>query len=51
MQAAQMRRIIMAGIVGDALGVPVEFKKRDSYHMTHMRSYGTWNQPLGELVR
>jgi len=47
MQATQMRRIILAGIVGDALGVPVEFKERDSYHMTHMRSYGTWNQPLG----
>lgn len=47
MQATQIRRIIMAGIVGDAFGVPVEFKKRDSYNIEHMQAYGTWNQPLG----
>lgn len=33
--------------VGDALGVPAEFKKRDTYKITDMTGYGTHNQPLG----
>jgi len=38
---------IMGLVVGDALGVPVEFKERDTYKITDMIGYGTYNQPLG----
>lgn len=38
---------IMGLVVGDALGVPVEFKKRDAFHITDMIGYGTYNQPPG----
>ncbi|MGG1886854.1 ADP-ribosylglycohydrolase [Priestia megaterium] len=38
---------ILGGAVGDALGVPVEFKKRDSFQITAMTGYGTYNQPKG----
>jgi len=38
---------IMGVVVGDALGVPVEFKKRDTYTVTDMTGYGTYNQPPG----
>jgi len=38
---------IMGVVVGDALGVPVEFKKRDTYKVTDMIGYGTYNQPPG----
>ncbi|MFE3982470.1 MULTISPECIES: ADP-ribosylglycohydrolase family protein [unclassified Priestia] len=38
---------ILGGAVGDALGVPVEFKKRDSFRITTMTGYGTYNQPKG----
>jgi ADP-ribosylglycohydrolase len=37
-------------LVGDALGVPVEFtgrSMRDRDPVTDMRGYGTWNQPAG----
>lgn len=33
--------------VGDALGVPVEFKARDSFTVTNMLAYGSHNQPKG----
>ncbi len=33
--------------VGDALGVPVEFLARDSFHVTGMRGWGTHQQPPG----
>lgn len=36
--------------VGDALGVPVEFKSREELErlpVTGMREYGSWNQPKG----
>jgi ADP-ribosylglycohydrolase len=33
--------------VGDALGVPVEFRPRGSFHVAGMRGYGTHNQPPG----
>ncbi|RZK86886.1 MAG: ADP-ribosylglycohydrolase family protein, partial [Pedobacter sp.] len=36
--------------VGDALGVPVEFRSRDelaNFPLTDMRGYGTWNQAPG----
>lgn len=33
--------------VADALGVPVEFRSRDTYTVTQMQGYGTHNQPIG----
>lgn len=47
MQADQMRQFIYAGIVGDAMGVPVEFNERDTYRITTMTGHGTWDQPRG----
>ena len=38
---------IMGLIVGDACGVPVEFKKRDTFKVDCMTGYGTYNQPCG----
>lgn len=38
---------IMGLVVGDALGVPVEFRKRDTFTVTDMIGYGTYNQPPG----
>ena len=38
---------IIGLVVGDALGVPAEFKKRDTYKITDMIGYGTHNQLPG----
>lgn len=38
---------IMGLVVGDALGVPVEFKRRDTFSVTDMTGYGTYNKPPG----
>lgn len=38
---------IMGSVVGDALGVPVEFKERDTFKVADMIGYGTYNQPPG----
>ena len=38
---------IMGLVVGDALGVPYEFKERDTYKITGMEGFGTHNQPPG----
>lgn len=38
---------IMGLVVGDALGVPVEFRQRDTYKITDMTGYGTYHQPPG----
>lgn len=38
---------IMGLVVGDALGVPFEFKVRDTFKATKMTGYGTYNQPAG----
>lgn len=38
---------IMGLVVGDALGVPVEFRKRDTYKVADMIGYGTYDQPPG----
>lgn len=38
---------IMGLVVGDALGVPVEFKARGTFHVDDMIGYGTYNQPPG----
>lgn len=39
--------LILGVAVGDALGVPVEFKKRGTFHVTGMQGHGTYDQPLG----
>ena len=33
--------------IGDALGVPFEFKNRDSFHCSGMIGGGTWSEPEG----
>ena len=38
---------IMGLIVGDALGVPFEFKQRDIFRCDGMMGFGTYNQPPG----
>lgn len=38
---------IMGLVVGDALGVPFEFRQRDTFTATDMTGYGTYNQPPG----
>ena len=38
---------IMGLVVADAVGVPYEFRKRDSFHATDMIGHGTYNQPIG----
>lgn len=38
---------IMGLVIGDALGVPFEFKERDSFRCTDMTGYGTYYQPPG----
>lgn len=44
---SKLHDAIMGLVVGDALGVPVEFKQRDTYQVTDMIGYGTYNQPPG----
>ena len=39
--------LILGVAVGDALGVPVEVKKRGTFLVTGMQGYGTHNQPPG----
>ena len=38
---------IMGLVVGDALGVPFEFKQRDTFECVDMVGWGTYNQPPG----
>ncbi|MBC6310984.1 ADP-ribosylglycohydrolase family protein [Listeria sp. FSL L7-1582] len=38
---------LFGGIIGDVIGVPVEFKERDTFFIDDMVGYGTYNQPLG----
>lgn len=47
---ANVKSALLGLAVGDALGVPVEFYSRPELKkkpVTGMRSYGTWNQPIG----
>lgn len=37
----------MGLVVGDALGVPVEFEPRDTFEVNDMIGYGTYKQPAG----
>lgn len=39
--------LILGVAVGDALGVPVEFKPRGTFYVTGMQGHGTHNQPAG----
>ena len=43
----QTREIIYGLAIGDALGVPVEFENRGSFHVSDMVGFGTYNQPPG----
>lgn len=43
----KVQSVIIGGAIGDALGVPYEFKERDTYVATDMVGYGTYNQPKG----
>lgn len=38
---------LMGLVVGDAMGVPVEFNPRDSFKVTDMTAYGTYDLPAG----
>ena len=42
-----LKSAMLGLIVGDALGVPFEFKERDTFKVTGMTGYGTHNQPAG----
>ena len=44
---ANLRDAMYGLAVGDALGVPVEFKRRGSYHIEGMISGGTYGMPAG----
>lgn len=39
--------LLLGVAVADALGVPVEFRKRGSFHVDGMTGYGTFNVPPG----
>lgn len=43
----RLKAAIYGLAIGDALGVPVEFKKRGTFEVTVMIGYGTHNQPAG----
>ncbi|AKG33272.1 ADP-ribosylglycohydrolase family protein [Paenibacillus durus] len=38
---------IYGGIIGDLMGVPVEFRQRGTFHIQDIVGYGTYNQPPG----
>ena len=42
-----IRSAVYGFAIGDALGVPFEFKERDTFICTDMVGHGTWNQPAG----
>lgn len=42
-----LKGMVYGHVVGDALGVPVEFNKRDTYNIKGMTGYGTYDQPKG----
>lgn len=43
----KINSVIFGLAIGDALGVPVEFRDRDTYYISDMVGYGTYNQPAG----
>ncbi|MDR0387240.1 MAG: ADP-ribosylglycohydrolase family protein [Treponema sp.] len=46
-QKDKISSLLLGLAVGDALGVPVEFRPRGSFRVTDMQGYGTHNQPPG----
>lgn len=44
---ATLRDCVYGQAIGDALGVPFEFRPRDSYECSDMVGYGTHRQPAG----
>ena len=44
---ATLRDCVYGQAIGDALGVPFEFRPRDSYECSDMIGYGTHRQPAG----
>lgn len=44
---AKLKAAIYGLAVGDALGVPVEFRERGTFSITTMTGYGTYSQPAG----
>lgn len=44
---ATLKDAIIGQAVGDALGVPYEFRARGTFHATTMTGHGTHNQPAG----
>ncbi len=47
MQAARIRKMLMAAIVADAFGVPAEGQQRGTYQLTQLVGGGIWRQPIG----
>lgn len=47
MMKNKLKAAIYGFAIGDALGVPVEFKQRGTFNVTDMQGYGTHNQPAG----
>ena len=43
----KINSVIFGLAIGDALGVPVEFRDRDTYYISDMVGYETYNQPAG----
>lgn len=38
---------IFGAAIGDAMGVPYEFRSRGTFKCTDMTGFGTWNKPVG----
>lgn len=47
MNSSKLKAAIYGLAIGDALGVPVEFKKRGTFEVTEMTGYGTHDRPAG----
>ena len=47
MRNEELKKAAYGFILGDALGVPFEFKRRDTYECTDMVGFGTHDQPVG----
>lgn len=43
----QIQKLLIVGLMADAMGVPVEFKQRGTYRVTEMIGHGTYDQPAG----
>ncbi|KOY83165.1 ADP-ribosylglycohydrolase family protein [Lysinibacillus macroides] len=43
----RMLSTLYGGVIGDMMGVPVEFKARGTFYVEDVMGYGTYNQPPG----